>query len=139
MIEIHKKNNSGNEVSYLDLSALSIFATIDLAITINQQSDFTDAIIFSTTSERKVFIFEVIREKFETADHINFVQNIFTKWRPILLGIESVQYQVALDQQARRLGIPIKALRAGRDKVARSLSIATFLNSDMIYLNRKGA
>ncbi|MGQ9819232.1 MAG: phage terminase large subunit [Candidatus Kapaibacteriales bacterium] len=68
---------------------------------------------------------------------MNFVQNIFAKWKPILIGIESVQYQVALVQQARRFGIPIKELRADRDKVARSLSIATFLDSGLIYLNQK--
>lgn len=70
---------------------------------------------------------------------MNFVQSIFVMWKPILIGIESVQYQVVLVQQVRRLGIPIKKLRADRDKVARSLPIATFLDSDMIYVNQKSA
>lgn len=56
MIEIYKKTEAGIEVSFIDLSALSIFSTIDLAITTNQQSDYTVAIIFGISSERKIFI-----------------------------------------------------------------------------------
>ncbi|MGQ9819231.1 MAG: hypothetical protein ACUVQ1_04815 [Candidatus Kapaibacteriales bacterium] len=57
MIEIYKKTDARIEVSYIDSSALSIFATIDLAITTNQQSDYTVAIIFVyRASERFLFL-----------------------------------------------------------------------------------
>lgn len=121
------------------MSLLNIFATIDLAIRTNQQSDYTVAVVFGVTNERKIFILEIVREKFESTSHLDFVQNIYTKWHPIMIGIESVQYQVALVQQAQRLGIPIKELRADRDKVARSLAIATFVDSGLVYLNQKAS
>lgn len=75
------------------MSLLNIFATIDLAIRTNQQSDYTVAVVFGVTNERKIFILEIVREKFESTSHLDFVQNIYTKWHPIMIGIESVQYQ----------------------------------------------
>lgn len=138
-IEFLTKKEEQILLSYIKLSDLSIFATIDLAITTNQQSDFTVAVVFGISKDRKIFLLEVLREKFDSAEHINFVHNIFSKWHPILIGIESVQYQVSLVQQARRLGIPIKELRPDKDKVARSLAIATYVENGLVYLNQRAS
>lgn len=121
---------------YYLLQNCSIFATIDLAVKTTESSDFTCAIVFAVSRKKEIFILEVIRKKFESADHLNLISSIYSRWKPVLIGIESVQYQFSLIQTARRQGIPVKELKADRDKIARSLPIATLVDSGSVMFLR---
>jgi predicted phage terminase large subunit-like protein len=116
----------------------SIFAVLDLAATISETSDWTAVIIFALTPEREVLVLEVVREKFEGAEHLPLIRNIFHRWRPLQIGIESVQYQISLVQLARKELLPVRDLRADRDKVTRSLPMAAMLEAGKCYF-REGA
>lgn len=112
------------------------FAVVDLAIKSNQQSDYTVAIVFAVSKDKRIFVRDVVREKFDAADHLEFLESLFFRWKPRLVGIESVQYQASLVQRARRLGLPIKELRADRDKIARSLPIASMVDAGTVFFRR---
>jgi predicted phage terminase large subunit-like protein len=111
----------------------SIFATIDLAIKTNERADYTVAIIFAISRSKEVFVLEVLREKFETTDHINLIINIHSRWQPVLIGVEAVQYQFTLVQHARRLGLPVRELKPEKDKLARSLAIANWIDAGKVF------
>ncbi len=119
--------------NFYNINDCSIFATVDLAIKEKEQTDYTVGIVFAINFLREVFILEVIREKFNAAQHIDFLLQIYSRWKPILIGIESVQYQFSLIQIARRKGLPVKELRADRDKVARALTISAMVDSEMVF------
>lgn len=112
------------------------FAVVDLAIKASQQSDYTVAVVFAVSKDKRIFVRDVIREKFDSADHLRFLESLFFRWKPRLIGIESVQYQASLVQRARRLGLPIKELRADRDKIARSLPIASMVDAGTVFFRR---
>lgn len=133
-IKVVESKNVRSE--YQLLQYCSIFATIDLAIKTSERSDFTVAIVFAVSPKKDVFILDVIREKFDTTDHLNFIRSIFSRWRPILIGIESVQYQFTLIQNARKMGLPIKELKADRDKIARSLAIANWIDAGKVFFRK---
>lgn len=131
-------NFEGNTVSneYILLRDCSIFATFDLAARTNERSDYTVALVFAVSRNKDVFILDVLRQKFDSADHLQLLQSIYSRWKPILVGIESVQYQFSLVQAARRQGIPVKELKAERDKIARSLAIASYLDAGKVYFRK---
>ncbi|MCX7880769.1 MAG: phage terminase large subunit [Ignavibacteria bacterium] len=114
----------------------SIFATFDLAIKTTEQSDYTVGVVFGLSSKKDILILDVLRSKFDSADHLNLLLGVYSRWKPLVIGIESVQYQASLIQRARRLGLPIKELRADKDKISRSLPIATFFDAGKVYFDK---
>lgn len=124
------------EREFLPSEDCTTFAVVDLAIKSSQQSDYTVAIVFAVSKDRRIFVRDVVREKFDSADHLHFLESLFFRWKPRLVGIESVQYQASLVQRARRLGLPIKELRADRDKISRSLPIASMVDAATVFFRR---
>jgi len=114
-------------------SRLGKFSVMDLAARTTQTSDYTVALTFTITNSGEILILDVVREKFEGADHLKLIKSIYEKHSPVLIGIENTQYQISLIQQARRLGYPVKELKADKDKISRSLPIAAQLESGMVY------
>ena len=127
---IYQKNE---KIYSLNLNECRIYVSIDLAVNSKQTSDYTVAIVFAVNNENDIFILEIIRERFEGADHIELVKNIYAKWKPVLIGIEKVQYQLTLIQQSLRIGLPIIELIPDSDKVSRSLAIASRMRSGKVY------
>lgn len=124
------------EREFIPFEDCTTFAVVDLAIKVSQQSDYTVAIVFAVSRDKRIFIRDVIREKFDSAEHLRFLESLFFRWKPRLVGIESVQYQASLIQRARRLGLPIKELRADRDKIARSLPIVSMVDAGTVFFRR---
>ncbi|MFP4528915.1 MAG: phage terminase large subunit [Candidatus Kapaibacterium sp.] len=124
-------NENGEERIPRDM--LSIMAVADLAATLKQTSDYTVVIIFGLTSSRKILVLDVVRERFEGADHLNLLKNINLRWRPAMIGIESSQYQISLVQSALREGLPVLELRPDADKVTRALPMAARMESGGVY------
>lgn len=112
---------------------MRVYATIDLAASTKEKSDYTVAVVFGLTRRMEVLLLEVIRERIEGAEHLAFVKSISERFRPVLIGIEAVQYQISLVQQAMRSGLPVKELRADRDKISRSLPMAARMESGTVY------
>ncbi|MFN3306168.1 MAG: phage terminase large subunit [Candidatus Kapaibacteriota bacterium] len=120
------------------LEHCTVFTTVDLAVKANERTDYTVGIVFAVNRSRDIFILEIIRERFNSADHLSLLWSVFSRWKPVLIGIEAVQYQYSLIQMGRKMGLPVKELKADRDKIARSLSIANLVDSGKVYF-RKGA
>lgn len=110
-----------------------IYAVIDLAVTVNERSDYTVIMVFAVTPQSEILLLDLIRQRIEGAEHLNLVKHIYQKWRPISIGIESVQYQIALVQSARREGIPVKELKPDKDKLSRALAIAARMEAGLVY------
>ncbi|MGB9852944.1 MAG: phage terminase large subunit [Candidatus Kapaibacteriota bacterium] len=135
-ILVQTLGNKSVQYDYVLVKNCSIFVTMDLAIKTSERSDYTVALVFAVDQKKDVYILEVLRQKFDASDHLKIIQNIFTRWQPVLIGIESIQYQFTLIQNARRLGIPVKELHPDKDKIARSLAIANWIDSGKVFFRR---
>lgn len=112
-----------------------VFTTVDLAASKSDQADYTVAMTFWLhRATSMLLVLDVTRRRMEGPDHIRLVKQVFEKWRPSLIGIESVAYQMSLVQMAKREGLPVKALQADRDKVARALPAATRMEGGNVWL-----
>jgi len=125
-----------NSIKSISKADLTIMATCDLAISARETADYTVIIIFGKSLENKIFILDIIREHFETINHLPLLRSIFQKYRPKLIGIESVQYQKSLIQQAIKSGLPIKSLRPDKDKVSRALTIAAQMENGLVFFQK---
>lgn len=135
---IGSNNIAEYEGRKINLKDCSLFVSVDLAIKSTETSDFTVAVIFAKTTDNSILIIDIIRERFEAADHLNMLKQIYYKYKPVLIGIESVQYQLSLIQSARRAGLPVKELKADRDKVSRALAASAMMEAGKVYFNSSG-
>lgn len=110
-----------------------VYCCVDLAATKSEMSDYTAIITFTMTKNNEILILDIIRERFDSSEHLQLITNHYYKWKPNLIGIESVQYQISLVKSLSAKGIPVKKLSATKDKVSRALSIAAKSELGEIY------
>lgn len=120
-------------------SELKIFATVDLAATTKENSDFTVILTFATDGNGNILLLDIVREKFESLRHKEVIMDAYNKWKHLLIGVESVQYQISLVNELMHSGLPVKALRPNKDKLSRALSMQAKLESGKIYLPKYAA
>ena len=113
----------------------NIYFTIDLAVTSKETSDYTVVVVSAITPENDVLILDVFREKFDGSEHIKMIENLNNRWKPQIIGIESVQYQLALIQTLndKSSGMIIKELKADKDKVSRALPMCARMEAGKVY------
>jgi len=110
-----------------------IFSVCDLAISEKEHSDYTVVIVFGVNSDNDILILDVVRERFEGAKHLGLIENVFARWQPIMMGIESVQYQKSLVQSLMNKGFRICELKPREDKVSRALPMQARLEAGKVY------
>lgn len=126
-------NIINTELHHYELSSCKFYACLDLAIKEKESADYTVAVIFALSPDSKIFIVEVIRERFDAVNHLDFVKGIIEKWNCVLVGIESTQYQTTLLQQCIRDGLNVKELKPDKDKLTRALPMQAKLESGIVY------
>lgn len=117
-------------------SDISVFAVSDLALSLKETADFTVVLIFAKLKSGEILILDIIRERFESTEHLKLFSSINAKYKPIMIGIESVQFQQSIIQQAVKSGLPIKSLKPDKDKISRALPIAAMLENGLIFFKR---
>jgi predicted phage terminase large subunit-like protein len=123
----------GQSNKIIKKSNCRIYAAVDLAISLSTNADYTVAVIVAITNENEILLLDVKRKKIEPSDHLKFINEIYSEYKPIIIGIESVQYQTALVKSAMIYGLPAKELKPDSDKLTRALPMAARIESGMVY------
>lgn len=113
-----------------------VFAVADLALSTKETADYTVIIVFAATPENDVLIIDVIRERFEGAMHLNLIKQVFERYNPNVIGIESVQYQKTLIQQCMSEGLRVSELKPRDDKKTRALPMQAKLEAGKVYFKK---
>lgn len=98
------------------------FAMIDPAIGQNKSSDYTGIVILDTDVDRKWYVRVAKRERLTPTEIVNLTFEIYDKYQPRVIGVESVAYQKALiyliaeQMQVRDKFIPLKEITRPTDK-----------------------
>ena len=109
------------------------FCTVDLAASTKTSADYTVVTEVAVTPDKNFIITNLIRRRIEAPDLIPILKDINDKFMPEAFYIESVGYQLSMIQIARREGIPVKKLRADRDKVSRALPLAARMENGKVW------
>lgn len=106
---------------------LKIYVGIDPAITVSEDADqFAMAAIGVTQDNSTVFLLELFTGRIPFPDQLVEIAKFHRKWKPILIGIESVAYQLSLAQMVTRMDTlpPVIPMLAPGKKCRRILSMA---------------
>lgn len=100
---------------------------VDLAISEKSSADFTAIVAMSLSKESGiVYMREAERHRCQFNDVLTFVKAAAARWKPVLVAIESTQYQAAVIQELiRTTGLPVRGVRPDRDKLTRFMPLLT--------------
>lgn len=120
----------------ISLEDINTFFACDLAISTNEKADYTVVLIFALDNNKNILIIDVYREKIIPSKHTDIILELYRKYRPTLVGIETVQYQSSLFHNLNDIGLPVVKLIPKKDKVTRALPLAAKLESGKVFFNR---
>lgn len=131
-------NADGGPVTHRVLkSQCRYIQTCDTAMTEKQTSDYTVIATFAITPLNHLLIVDLRRERLEVPDQWPFVRNAIAdaRKRPGYLysAVEDKGSGVGLLQLGRKLGVPMRALKADRDKVTRATPASVWYENGMVY------
>lgn len=112
------------------------FATVDLAATMKDRSDYTVYAVWDVTPgpERKLLLRARYRMKLESADHEDYVTRWTAEHDPRYVGVEDKTFGTTLIQNLKKRGrIRVRALPADRDKVMRALPFGYLLIEGKVF------
>lgn len=107
----------GDEV--VPLQACSTFHTVDLAWSQSEDADYTVISTWALTPRRHLILADVQRGHFEGPDIVPRMRRAYDQWGGLLV-VERATRQMSIIQEAVRMGLPVREVRAEKDKVARS-------------------
>ncbi len=119
-------------------SVCTKFGTGDLAISAKQTADYTVFAIWAVTRKRELLLIDVVRAHMDNPEQQQQAMLLYHKHGLAYFLIETVAYQLALVQQLRQRGLPIREFKPVKDKVARATTAAVQYEAGMVY-HLKGA
>jgi predicted phage terminase large subunit-like protein len=114
------------------------FSTVDLAVSTKTSADWTVIAAWALTPDRDLLLLDLERRRLEGPDIVPALQATHSRWRPNFMGVERVAFQAVIVQAAQRAGLPIRELRADKDKITRALPAAARMEGGGVYW-RSGA
>ena len=114
-------------------------ATVDLAVTNKDSSDYTVVLVFTVSPEAKVLVLDIYREKLSGSEQVGLIDSVIGRWQPQIIGIESVQYQAAFIDMLLSRGINILSLYPKGKKFDRAQGINTRLQAGNVFFAANAA
>ena len=118
--------------SYRELDCAK-FITVDLAASTSETSDFFVAQIWAVTPGSHLLLLDQVRGRYEGPDQPGVLWEMYHRWKPSMVCVESSAYQLTLAQRLEREGMPVKRVRADRDKRTRASVAATLMAEGRVY------
>jgi len=112
------------------------FATVDLATSVKTSADFTVICSFGRAPDGRLVLLEVDRARREGPDIVPAIKRAVKRWGLGTVWVERVGFQLAIVQEARRAGVPVRELITKGDKLARALPATAAFEGGRVLLPR---
>lgn len=109
----------------LKVGELSVYTTVDLAISQSDKADFTAVCTIGVNKNNHWFILDINFARMNPSEQIDAVFDAVARYRPIKVGLEKVAYQASLEHYlnkempVRNVFFSIEGLKSGTKKEAR--------------------
>jgi predicted phage terminase large subunit-like protein len=120
------------DVQRVPMSRCTRFATVDLAFSVEERADYTVIASWAVTPSNQLLLLDVIRGQLEAPSIIPAMQMAFTKHGLGYLAVERTTRQLGIIKDADRAGLPIKEVRADRNKLSRAMPAAARMERGQI-------
>ena len=107
--------------------------TVDPAVSTKETADYTAMVAAAVAPGGRLLVLDVVREHLDGPSILPTAETVMRRWDVGELLVETVAFQLTLFQEARRRGLPVRKLRADRDKVARALPLAARLEAGSVF------
>jgi predicted phage terminase large subunit-like protein len=108
------------------------FHTVDLAWSLEEGADYTVISSWAVTPKSHLLLLDVNRGHYEGPDIVPQLKRAYDQYGGILL-VERATRQMSIIQEADRTGLPIKEVRADKDKVARALPATARMEQGRVW------
>ena len=114
-------------------SELSIFGTMDTALSIKETADYSVIMTVGSTPSGKLLVMDIFRARLEAPELLPQIEAKIEKYNMSWLGVEDSSFGLGIIQMARRQGLPIKNLKADKSKISRSVPAAAGVENGSIW------
>lgn len=118
------------------MASLRRFATMDVAVTTKTTGDYTVVAVFGTTPQGYLVLLDLFRDRLEAPDLIPQLVQLRSRWALPYIGIEKDGIGLSVVQLARRRGIPVRQIKAEKDKVSRATTLVVRMENGEFFLPR---
>lgn len=80
----------------IDRGQLAVYTTVDLAISQKESADYTCVMTIGVNKENHWFLLDCQYGRWNPTETMGMIFSAVSRWHPITVGIETVQYQAAL-------------------------------------------
>lgn len=121
-------------------ASLPRYVGVDLAVSQKDSADYTAiAVIAPDSRTGKIYIEQVQRGRWTFAETIDRIKTVAEDVSPVVVGVESVQYQAAVVQELlRTTRLPARAIHARGDKLARFSGVIARAEAGLLRVNPTG-
>jgi predicted phage terminase large subunit-like protein len=117
-------------------TACKRFATVDLAWSLEERADYTVISSWALTPKKHLILLDVIREHIEGPDVVRKMRTAFERFGLSYFLVERASRQLSIFQEAKRNGLPVREVRAEKDKQARALSVTAWMENGQVWFPR---
>lgn len=112
---------------------LTVFQTCDPAGSTKKTADYFALGTWALAPRGELLLLDVIRTRIEGPDQPGLLMNAFSRWNPVLQGVEPKNMGLTLFQTMQRQGVPLVELKADTDKYTRAIPIAARYETGDVY------
>jgi len=112
------------------------FHTVDLAWSMEERADYTVISTWAVTPRKHLILVDMVRGHFEGPDIVPKIAQAYRQHGGSYIAVEKATRQMSIIQEAERTGLPIRALRADKDKVARALPATARMERGTVWFPR---
>jgi predicted phage terminase large subunit-like protein len=115
------------------------FTTVDLAWSLEERADYTVISTWAVTPQRHLILLDVVREHIAGPDIVRKMRSVYERLSPGYFLVERATKQLSIIQDAERAGLPIREIRAEKDKQARALPATARVEHGQVWFPRASA
>lgn len=115
------------------------FCTVDLAWSLEERADYTVIATWALTPRKHLVLLDVIRDHIEGPDIVRQMRAVYDRLAPGFFLVERATKQLSIIQEAQRAGLPVREVRADKDKQARALPATAYMENGQIWFPRPSA
>jgi predicted phage terminase large subunit-like protein len=114
------------------------FHTVDLAWSPQEDADYTVISSWATTKKGHLLLLDIIRGHYEGPDIVPQLRRAYERFGGVLV-VERATRQMSIIQEASRTGLPIREVRAEKDKEARALPATARMEQGRVWFPAKAS
>lgn len=109
------------------------FTSVDPVATAKQSSDYFVASTWVVTPDADLLLYDVYRGHIEASKQVKSIIDVYNRYHPTVVGIETNGIGHAPYQMIRDAGVPVMELRAKTDKVTKSLAMGARYEAGKVF------